>query len=279
MMITETKAVITRLPLVAWARLGLLISLAVAINLMTVAYAQQTHGYKVTATMPQPRDTFVQGLQIVDGQLYVGTGQYGKSRLLRYNMADGTLDSEKLLDRSLFGEGITVLNDKIYQLTWKSRIALVYNKTDFKGINWFRLPGEGWGITNNTKMLIYSDGSDKLHFLSPQTLRISHSITVSENGKNINHLNELEWINGKIWANIWTSNRIVIIDPDSGNITASVDLAGLLPDNERRPNTDVLNGIAQNLDDGTIWVTGKYWPRLYQIELVPPLPELPRDPL
>ncbi len=155
------------------------------------------------------------------------------------------------------------------------------SKADLKGHKWFRIAGEGWGITNNGKTLIYSDGSDKLHFLSPETLQVSHSISVTENGKKVDRLNELEWIDEKIWANIWTSNRIVIIDPSSGVISASIDLQGLLPDNERRPDTDVLNGIALDPADGTIWVTGKHWPWLYQIEPVPPLqsPTPPREPL
>lgn len=231
--------------------------------------------------MAQSRGNFVQGLQIVDGHLYVSTGQYGRSQLLRYHMADGSLDLGRPLDPRLFGEGLTVMGDKIYQLTWKSKIALIYNKTDLKGLKWFRIAGEGWGITNNGKELIYSDGSDKLHFLSPETLQINHSIAVTGNGEKIDRLNELEWIDGKIWANIWASNRIVIIDPHSGNVSASIDLQGLLPDNERRPDTDVLNGIAQDPADGTIWVTGKRWPWLYQIELVPPLQTTPpkRDPL
>jgi len=250
----------------------LLLILAISIGAAEKANAQQVHAYKVTGTMAQARENFVQGLQIVDKHLYVSTGQYGKSRLLRYNMADGTLDSEKELDPRLFAEGLTVLDDKIYQLTWKSRIALIYNKADLKGHKWFRIPGEGWGITNNGEEIIYSDGSDKLHFLSPRTLQIDRSITVTENGEKVDRLNELEWIDGHIWANIWTSDRIVIIDPHSGNVTASVDLKGLLPDNERRPGTDVLNGIAQDPADGTIWVTGKHWPWIYQIELVPPLP-------
>lgn len=265
--ITQKKTPVNRLATL----LRLSLTLAIFTLLAPLTHAQQVHSFKVIGKMPQPRENFVQGLQIVDEQFYVSTGQYGKSRLLRYNMADGTLDAEKQLDPRLFGEGLTVLGDKIYQLTWKSGIALVYNKADLKGHKWFRIPGEGWGITNNSKDLIYSDGSDKLYFLSPQTLQISHSIAVTENGKKVDRLNELEWIAGKIWANIWTSNRIVIIDPATGNVTASLDLQGLLPDNERRPGTDVLNGIAQNPADNTIWVTGKHWPWLYQIEVIPPL--------
>jgi glutamine cyclotransferase len=235
------------------------------------ARAQTSHGYKVISSMQQPRENFVQGLQIVDDYLYVSTGQYGKSKLLRYKMSDGTLQDSKPLEARLFGEGLTVLDDKIYQLTWRRGIALVYNKEDMKGHKWFRIAGEGWGITNDGKDLIYSDGSHKLHFLSADTLTLLHSIEVTENGEKVDKLNELEWIDGKIWANIWTSDRIVVIDPETGHITASIDLSGLLPDNERRTDTNVLNGIAQNPADGSIWVTGKYWPKLFQIEIVPPL--------
>ncbi|MFT5710088.1 MAG: glutamine cyclotransferase [Halioglobus sp.] len=234
------------------------------------AHAQSAHGYKVIGSMEQSRQNFVQGLQIVDDHLYVSTGQYGKSRLLRYRMSDGVLQDAKQLDARLFGEGLTVLNDKIYQLTWRSRIALVYNKEDMKGYKRYRIAGEGWGITNNGKDLIYSDGGHRLHFLSADTLAPLHSIEVTEDGVKVEKLNELEWIDGKIWANIWTSDRIVIIEPKTGHVTASIDLSGLLPDNERRTDTNVLNGIAQNPADGSIWVTGKYWPKLFQIEVVPP---------
>jgi len=235
------------------------------------AQAQPTHSYKVIGSMEQSRESFVQGLQIVDDHLYVSTGKYGQSQLLRYKMSDGTLQDSKQLDSHLFGEGLTVLNDKIYQLTWRSKIAFVYNKEDMKGYKWYRIAGEGWGITNNGKDLIYSDGSHRLHFLSADTLVPLHSIEVTEEGEKVEMLNELEWIDGKIWANIWATDRIVIIEPKTGHVTASIDLRGLLPDNERLTDTNVLNGIAQNPADDTIWVTGKYWPKLFQIEIVPPL--------
>ena len=239
--------------------------------LISDGQAQTSHGYKVIGSMEQPRANFVQGLQIVDDYLYVSTGKYGKSQLLRYKLSDGTLQHSRQLDAGLYGEGLTLLNDKIYQLTWKSRIAFVYNKENMKGYKWFRIAGEGWGITNNGKDLIYSDGSHRLYFLSADTLAPLHSIEVTEGGVKVEKLNELEWINGKIWANIWHSDRIVIIEPETGHVTASIDLSGLLPDNERRTDTNVLNGIAQNPADGSIWVTGKYWPKLFQIEVVPPL--------
>jgi glutamine cyclotransferase len=220
--------------------------------------------------MPQARENFVQGLQIVDGDLYMSTGNYGQSKLRRYRLSDGALHSERRVDNRLFAEGLTVLEERIYQLTWKSRLVLVYNKANLQGLEYFRIPGQGWGLTTDGNNLIYSDGSDRLHYLSPQTKRITHSIKVTENGLPLRQINELEWIDGQIWANIWQSNRIVMIDPKSGVVSAAINLQGLLPVEERQAGTDVLNGIAWNPDDGSVWVTGKRWPWMYQIELILP---------
>ena len=233
------------------------------------AGAVQQYDVKVVDRKPQPRENFVQGLEIHEGDLYVSAGNYGESRLLRYNFDDGHLDAGIDLEKQVFAEGLTVLGDNIYQLTWRNRAMLVYRKSDLKARQWLPLKGEGWGLTNNGTELIYSDGSAQLHFMSPDRARISRSITVTEQGRPVTFLNELEWVDGAIWANIWQSERIVIIDPVSGEVTASIDLQGLLPRSEYRPGTDVLNGIARNPADGAIWVTGKRWPWLYRIELQP----------
>jgi glutamine cyclotransferase len=229
----------------------------------------QQYTVKVVEQKPQPRQNFVQGLEILDGYLYVSAGNYGESRLLRYQFADGSLDTARDLDARIFAEGLTVLGDRIYQLTWRNQALLVYRKSDLQPQQWYPLAGEGWGLTNNGTELIYSDGSDQLRFIAPDTRRISRSVHVTEQGRPVTLLNELEWIDGAIWANVWQSDRIVIIDPATGEVTASVDLHGLLPTSERRPGTDVLNGIAHNPLDGSVWVTGKRWPWLYRIELVP----------
>lgn len=229
------------------------------------------YGYKITGKIPQARENFVQGLQILDGHLYVSTGNYGQSKLRRYRLSDGALQSERRVDNRLFAEGLTVLGERIYQLTWKSRLVLVYNKANLQGLEYFRIPGQGWGLTTDGDSLIYSDGSHQLHYLSPATKRITHSISVTENGRPVSQINELEWIDGQIWANIWQSNRIVMIDPTSGAVSAAINLQGLLPPEERQASTDVLNGIAWNPDDGSVWVTGKRWPWIYQIELIPPV--------
>jgi glutamine cyclotransferase len=235
--------------------------------------ATPVYDYKVLDKMPQSRANYVQGLEIHDNQLYVSTGHYGQSYLHRYRLPDGLrLDSVKLHPR-LFGEGVTVLDDRIYQLTWRSRRGAIYDRASLQQQAWFSIPGEGWGITNNGSELIYSDGSNLLHFLSPRTLQRKRSLAVTDNGKPLRRLNELEWIEGKIWANVWQTDRIVIIDPESGEVTASIDLTGLLPESERLPGSnprdEVLNGIARDPADGSIWVTGKRWPWLYKIELLP----------
>jgi len=233
------------------------------------ASASREYGYKVIDKKPQSRDIFVQGLQILDDQLYVSAGGYGKSRLLRFNFSSGALEVERKIDPRLWAEGLTVFADRLYLLTWKSRNLFVYSKEKLQGIERMQIPGEGWGITHNTEQLIYSDGSDRLFYLSPDQHRITRALRVTENGKPVMRLNELEWIDGKIWANVWQTDRIVIINPEDGKVEGSINLKGLLPVMERRAGTGVLNGIALNPADGGIWVTGKNWPWMYRIELVP----------
>lgn len=244
------------------------LGMAVAMCLATCAQAQVQYSYQILDKKPQARDLFVQGLEIHDNQLYLSAGNYGESRLLRYHFDSGNLETMRKLHPRIFAEGITVLNGRIYQLTWRERMMLVFSKDEMKALEWFPLVGQGWGLTNNGTDLVYSDGSDQLHYLSPVTKKITHSVTVTENGMAIRNINELEWIDGKIWANIWQQDRVVIIDPTTGVVSASVDLSGLLPVSDRRSNTGVLNGIARNPTDGSIWVTGKRWPWLYQIEII-----------
>lgn len=233
----------------------------------TATLAAQQYGYRVTDQKPQSTDNYVQGLEIDGGFLYVSTGLYGKSQLRRYRFEDGSLETARKLNPRIFAEGLTVLGDKVYQLTLHNRMMLVYGRDDLQALEWFPIPGEGWGLTHNNSELVYSDGSDKLHFLSPQTRKITRSLSVTENGKPLSMLNELEWIEGRIWANVWLTDRIVVIDPDSGEVTASIDLHGLRPAAARRNRNAVLNGIARNPADGSIWITGKHWPSLFQIEV------------
>lgn len=247
-----------------------LIPLLLLLLILPSIAAPVQYGYRVIDKKPQTRDTWVQGLEIVNGQLYVSSGGYGKSRIEQFDFAKGDLIKQQRIDPRLFAEGLTVLGERIYLLTWHSRNLLVFNREDLKPVARMRIPGEGWGLTHNGEDLVYSDGSSRLYVISLTQNRITRVIKVTENGVPVSRLNELEWIDGKVWANVWQTNRIVIIDPDSGNVEASINLQGLLPIPERRPGTDVLNGIAHNPADGGIWVTGKNWPWLYRIELVAP---------
>lgn len=248
-------------------RLILLLSIAALWSLPAQAIEQ--FGYKVLERKHQDRANYVQGLEIVDGELYVSSGGYGKSRLRRYDFESGKLGADLPLDPRIFAEGLTVFGDKVYQLTWHNRAGLIYDRQTLGPKQLFRIPGQGWGLTHNGSELIYSDGSDRLYFLSPDTHRITRSVAVTENGNPVTRINELEWIDGAVWANVWKSDRIVIIDPDSGKVTGNVDLQGLNPPDQNTQVDDVLNGIARNPADGAIWVTGKRWPWLYRIELVP----------
>ena len=240
--------------------------------LPALAWPVEQFTVKVVDKKPQSRDNFVQGLEILGEHLYVSTGGYGSSRLLRYRFADGRLDKGGTLRRDIFAEGLTILGDVVYQLTWRNGIMLTYSTETLQPTGAMPIIGEGWGLSNDGSSLIVSNGSEHLSFLSPRTGENLRSITVTENGHPVTRLNELEWIDGNIWANIWQTDRIVIINPRDGKVSASIDLRGLLPAAERQQGTDVLNGIARNPADGSIWVTGKRWPWLYRIELqaVPP---------
>lgn len=250
------------------SKLGLIAFLLLAMP----AHAVDQFNYRVLEKKPQERRNFVQGLEIQDGKLYVSSGNYGQSRLMRYDFNSGELELSKQLNPRLFAEGVTLFGDRIYQLTWREKMMLVFARDTLEPIEWAPLPGEGWGLTNNGEQLIYSDGSERLHFMNPQNQRITRTVTVTEHGVPVRKLNELEWIDGKVWANIWQSDRIVIIDPGSGEVTGSIDLRGLLAASDFRADTDVLNGIARNPENGDIWVTGKRWPWLYRIELVKQTP-------
>ena len=243
----------------------------------STAAAVEQYEVQVLERKAQSRELFVQGLEIVDGQLYVSTGTYGGSALYRYDFDSGELLHKHRLDRRIFAEGLTVLGEHVYQLTWRNRAMLVYERKSLRPQRSVKLPGEAWGLTNDGQRLIYSDGSEHLHFLSPQDGTRLHSITVTEHGRPLRALNELEWIDGEVWANVWRSERIVIIDPTSGEVTGSVNLRNLLPAPERQRDTDVLNGIARNPADGAIWVTGKRWPWMYRVELLTPAQSAPLD--
>ena len=228
----------------------------------------QYYTYQVVAEYPHLRTSFTQGLQLIDGELWEGTGEYGHSRILRTDLASGKVLQSRDLARNEFGEGITVLGDKIYQLTWLEGKLHVYNRATLEPIATHTYKDEGWGLTTDGKKLYMSDGTHAIRVLNPETLEQERRFGVTLNGESLPYLNELEWIEGKIWANVYTYNYIVIITPENGVVEGVIDLSGILPQSEYDSKTDVLNGIAYDSTTKRIFVTGKNWSKLFEIKLI-----------
>lgn len=227
-----------------------------------------TYGYQVIRSYPHDRGAFTQGLIVRNGFFYEGTGTNGQSGLRKVRIETGEVLQVKPLEEQYFGEGITELNGSIYQLTWKHGVGFVYDLETFNPTRRFSYKGEGWGLTHDGKRLIMSDGSAQLRFLDPATLQETGRVTVRDNGRPVIQLNELEYIKGEIYANVWTTQRIARLNPSDGRVTGWIDLAGLLTPTERA-NADVLNGIAYDAATDRLFVTGKWWPRIFEIKLVP----------
>ena len=224
------------------------------------------YGYKVIHTYPHDRDAFTQGLFYDNGVLFEGTGESASS-LREVNLETGKVVRQLNLDNSLFGEGIALYRERIYQVTWKSKVGFIYNKSDFKLINKIYYATEGWGLTTMDDKIVMSDGTNVLYFYEPDMFTVISKIEVYDNEKKRDSLNELEYINGEIWANIWISNHIARIDPATGKVLGYIDLKGILPTADRDAETDVLNGIAYDSKGNRIFVTGKRWPKLYEIKV------------
>jgi glutamine cyclotransferase len=220
-------------------------------------------------TYSHDRDAFTQGLAFDGGFLYEGTGLHGKSSLRRVELETGKVLEAYALPPEYFGEGIAIFGDTIIQLTWQSNIGFVYDKHSLERIGDFTYATEGWGITHDGKRFIMSDGTSTLYFLDSDTLQPAGHIEVYDNGTPVSNLNELEYIKGKVYANVWRTDNIAIIDPDSGYVTGWIDLSGLLPPETGGTGVDVLNGIAYDSENSRLFVTGKLWPWLFEIELVP----------
>jgi len=225
--------------------------------------------YDIEIVKEYPHDvtSYTQGLFFHDGVLYESTGQFGESTMRKVDIASGTAIQRLDFSRKYFAEGSVVLGDNLYILTWTNKVAFVYDAATLKYKMTYSYPREGWGLTTDGKQLIASDGTSRLYFLSPD-LKLNKSIIVKLNGRPVRYLNELEWVDGRIWANVYTTDMIVVIDPSDGEVEATINCSGLLPSKLRKPDTDVLNGIAVS-DDGRIFLTGKNWPRLYEVKLVP----------
>jgi glutaminyl-peptide cyclotransferase len=225
------------------------------------------YSYKVVHSYPHDSEAFTQGLIYDKGVLFEGTGQKSGSSLREVELQTGKVTRQHNLDASLFGEGITLYHDRIYQVTWENKVGFIYDKATFTVINKIYYSTQGWGLTTVNDRIVMSDGSNVLAFYEPEMFTIVSRIEVYDNEKKVDSLNELEYINGEIWANIWMSDLIARIDPSSGKVLSYVDLKGLLPETDKTSDTDVLNGIAYDPDGKRIFITGKKWPRLFEIRL------------
>jgi glutamine cyclotransferase len=226
-----------------------------------------TQGYSLVRTYPHDPDAYCQGLVYQDGFLYEGTGKRGESTLRKVELETGKVVQQHKLDERLFGEGITIWNDQIIQLTWTSRQAIVYDLATFREKRRFSYQGEGWGLTHNGHSLIMSDGTATLRFLDPRTFEVQRLLVVRDGSRRVDKLNELEYVEGEIYANVWYDDRIARISPRTGQVIGWLDLSGIYPQSQR-PNEDaVLNGIAYDQKQHRLFVTGKDWPHLYEIRL------------
>lgn len=230
--------------------------------------APKKYTYRVIKTFNHDPKAYTQGLFFHNGFLYEGTGQNGFSSLRKVELETGKVIQSNNLEQDYFGEGITLFGDKIYQLTWTSGIGFVYDAETFKRLHTFNYTTQGWGLTTNGNELIMSDGSNVLYFMQPNDFSEVRKVEVFDNYGPQKMLNELEYIDGKIWANVYTTNRVVIIDPQSGAVVSEIDFTGILKNSDKTGNEDYFNGIAYDPATKRIFVTGKNWPKLYQVEIV-----------
>ncbi len=227
------------------------------------------YSYVVEAVYPHDADNFTQGLCLADGELFEGTGLWGRSRLIKSAFPSGETLASISLAAEHFGEGVTVIGDEVFQLTYTSHLCFVYDRESMEQKRTFRYPTEGWGLTHDGESLIMSDGSATLRFLDPLSGKELRRVEVSAGGQPVAYLNELEYVDGEVYANIWKTDRIAVIAPETGAVTAWLDLAGLNPQPDRLVDPYVLNGIAWDRESGDLLVTGKCWPYLYRVSLEP----------
>ena len=255
-------------------RIFALIGFVVA-ALMSQSAAQENYpveffDVEVVKTYPHDTDAFTQGLFVRDGILYETTGQYGQSRLRRVDLETGQAAHEVALPEQYFGEGSTIVGDEIFVLSWQAGDVLRYHAETFELTSTNSYPGEGWGLTYDGDRLIMSDGTSELRFVDPENFQEVSRITVTYRGKPVPRLNELEWVDGSIYANIWQAEIIVRIDPETGAVTGVIEMRDLLTENDIVPGqTDVLNGIAFDDEAQRLYVTGKYWPKLFEVRFQP----------
>ena len=225
------------------------------------------YGYEVVHACSHDPDAFTQGLVFHDGKLLESTGEVGRSSLRRVELDTGKVIQKVDVPEPYFGEGITLLKGKIYQLTWQHQLGFIYDAWTFDKIGQFNYQGEGWGLTNDGQSIILSDGTNRLRFLDPDTFQVRKTIAVLDGSTPVDEINELEYVQGEIYANIWHADRIVRIDPQTGRILGWIDLTALLSRGEVHDEEAVLNGIAYDETNGRLFVTGKLWPKLFEIRL------------
>ena len=245
-----------------------IISICICVLCSILSCSAKVERYKIEVVKAYPHDTgsYTQGLFWHDGSLYESTGLNGKSTFRKVDLQSGQALTKLPFNKKYFVEGSVILGDKLYILTWTNKVIFIYDADTLEYRSTYSYPREGWGLTTDGRSLISSDGSSRIYFLTPE-LKFERSINVTLNGRAVRYLNELEWIDGRIWANVYTTDTIVIIKPDTGIVEATVDCEGLLPERLRTYDTDVLNGIAVD-SEGRIFLTGKNWPELYEVKLV-----------
>jgi glutamine cyclotransferase len=256
-------------PLDRYYRIFLQLLLVICLAFGGVATAAPIYSYKVIARYPHSTDSYTQGFFYLNGMFYEGTGKTGRSAVLVIEPKTGRIVQRRDLAPEYFGEGIVDWGPNIYEWTWMSNVCFVYNRASLRPVKQFTYSGEGWGMTRTAKELITSDGTATLRFRDPNTFKETHHIVVKEGNIRVDRLNELEFIRGEIYANIWHSDMIARISPQDGHVIAWIDLTGLLPSNQKADAESVLNGIAYDAEHDRIFVTGKQWPAVFEIKVVP----------
>jgi glutamine cyclotransferase len=231
------------------------------------------HSVEILNRLPHDASAYTQGLLFLNGYFYESTGLLGQSSLRKVDPATGEVLQKQALPSDLFGEGLALVNNHLIQLTWKNNRALVYQQDNLNKVAEFSYPGEGWGLTFDGRQIIMSDGSASLRFLDPDSFKEQYRLTVLDGNTPVERINELEMVNGKILANIWQTSQIIAIDPNTGCITAWINLDELVREATLQPDAEVLNGIAYDLASGRLWVTGKFWNTVYEIKIQPGLNE------
>jgi glutaminyl-peptide cyclotransferase len=225
-------------------------------------------GYQVVSTRPHEPTAYTQGLQLIGGRLFESTGQYGESTLREIEPTTGEVLRKRPLAKTVFGEGLTILNAEMFVLTWKENTAYVFEPDTFKPIRTYTYPGEGWGLTNDGKLLVMSNGSNSLKFIDPKDFTVVRTLEVMDGKVPVKNLNELEWVEGQIFANVYQTDRIARISPKDGQVTGWLDLSRLKKQLTKPHRADVLNGIAHDPATGHLLVTGKYWPQMFEIKVL-----------